>query len=113
MINFSLVKYVLVCAFLFSLVPLKSYAIGCDYRVDNNLKIYSVEVDHYNDRVWVNAIDPNKENLRYLVNLDNYIKDSMLMTMANTSVLFGYKVNICSYSYGSYYQLYSIEVGLR
>lgn len=110
MINFSLVKYVLVCAFLFSSVPLKSYALGCDYNKDYNAKITSVEVDQYNNRLWVYATDVNQITNYYLVDLKDYKKESMVMTLANTALLFGYKVNACYYGDDDIRDLYSLEV---
>ncbi|MDT0205779.1 hypothetical protein [Serratia marcescens] len=113
MINCSLVKYVLACVFLFLLVPLKSYAVGCDYYTHSNLKITSVEVDHYNDRLWVYAVDAKDLHMVFLVNLDNYIKDKMIMSVVNSALLFGYKVDTCSYPYSGYRALYSVELKVK
>ncbi|HGM5433540.1 TPA: hypothetical protein ACKPY3_000823 [Serratia marcescens] len=112
MIKFSLVKYVLLCVFLFSLAPLKSYAVGCDYYSHTNVKITSVEVDHYNERLWVYGEDGKGYSLVFLVTLSEQIKDKMLLSMVNSSFLFGYKVSTCSYPYSGYRALYSVEIKL-
>lgn len=108
--SFNVRRIIYLFSFFYLLFCSGCYALECDYSTRNNMYVFKLQTDVYNDRSSVSLKDSGGNVSLYRIYDGDKENIRMIMSSARMSLLLGSKVSVCFYNYGSYYMLYNMEL---